>query len=122
VKAIILARVSTEDQLKEGFSISAQVERAREYAKRKSLEITSEYQFEESSTKDQRKKFELVVDEIKKSKERIALIVETVDRLQRSFKESVLLDDLRKTGKLDIHFIRENLVRTLTVQRSSVGI
>jgi hypothetical protein len=33
-----------------------------------------------------------------------------VDRLQRSFKESVELDDLRKDGKLEIHFIRENLV------------
>lgn len=38
------------------------------------------------------------------------MIVETVDRLQRSFRESVLLDDFRKNGKLDIHFIRENLV------------
>jgi len=40
----------------------------------------------------------------------VALIVETVDRLQRSFKESVLLDEFRKQGKLEIHFIRENLV------------
>jgi len=42
--------------------------------------------------------------------ESIALIVETVDRLQRSFKESVLLDGFRKSGRLEIHFIRENLV------------
>lgn len=110
MKAIILARVSTEEQMTEGQSIPAQLERAREYAKRKSLEVVSEYQFDESSLKDKRTKFDKVIDEIKKSKENIALIVETVDRLQRSFKESVMLDEHRKSGKLELHFIRENLV------------
>ena len=33
-----------------------------------------------------------------------------MDRIQRSFKESVILDDLRKQGKLTIHFYRENLI------------
>ena len=108
MKAIILARVSTEEQMTEGQSIPAQLGRAREYANKKGFEIQSEHQFEESSTKDQRKKFDLVINEIKRSKEKIALIVETVDRLQRGFKESVLLDEFRKEGKLDIHFIREN--------------
>jgi site-specific DNA recombinase len=40
----------------------------------------------------------------------IALITETIDRLQRSFKESVILDEFRKSGKLEIHFIRESLI------------
>lgn len=110
MKAIILARVSTEEQINEGQSIPAQLARAREYAKIKGLTIQNEYQFDESSLKDRRTKFEQVIEEIKKSKEPTALIVETVDRLQRSFKESVLLDDFRKQGKLEIHFIRENLV------------
>lgn len=110
MKAIILARVSTQDQMDEGYSIPAQLLRAREYAQRKGLEIVSEYNFDESSLKDHRKKFDAVIEEIKKSNESIALIVETIDRLQRSFKESVLLDDYRKTGKLELHFIRENLI------------
>ncbi len=110
MKAIILARVSTEEQMNDGQSIPAQLAKSREYAKRKTLLVKSEYQFDESSLKDRRTKFEQVIDEIKKSKEKIALIVETVDRLQRSFKESVLLDELRKEGKLEIHFIRENLI------------
>jgi site-specific DNA recombinase len=110
MKAIILARVSTEEQMNEGQSIPAQLSRTREYAKRKGLTIQNEYQFDESSLKDRRTKFEQVIEEIKKSKEKVALIVETVDRLQRSFKESVLLDELRKEGKLEIHFIRENLM------------
>jgi site-specific DNA recombinase len=110
MKAIILARVSTEEQKIEGQSIPAQLARAREYANKKEFKIKSEHQFDESSTKDKRKKFEQVIDEIKKSKEKIALVVETVDRLQRGFKESVQLDDFRKKDKLEIHFIRENLV------------
>ena len=110
MKAIILARVSTEDQMTEGHSIPAQLEKAREYVRRKGFEIKSEYQFDESSIKDQRTKFELVIEEIKQVNEKVALIVETVDRLQRSFKESVLLDGFRKQGKLEIHFIRENLI------------
>ena len=110
MKAIILARVSTEEQMNEGQSIPAQLARAREYAKRKGLNIYKEYQFDESSIKDHREKFEQVIEEIKKAKEPVALIVETVDRLQRGFKESVLLDEFRKQGKLEIHFIRENLV------------
>ena len=105
MKAIILARVSTEEQLKEGQSIPAQSARAKEYCQRKELEIKNEYQFDESSTKDQREKFDKVLDEIRNSKERIALIVETIDRLQRSFKESVLLLDLVKQDKIEIHFL-----------------
>lgn len=110
MKAIILARVSTEDQFTEGHSIPAQLAKAQEYANRKKFEVVSEHQFDESSLKDQRTKFDKVIDVIKASSEPIALIVETVDRLQRSFKESVLLDDFRKTGRLELHFIRENLV------------
>src|SRR3989338_6932100 len=110
MKAIILARVSTEDQMQEGYSIPAQLQRAREYCQRKNLITQSEYSFDESSTKDQRKKFEFVIDEAKKSKEVIALVVETIDRLQRSFKESVLLLELVKSGKIEVHFIRENLI------------
>lgn len=126
-KAIILARVSTEDQLTEGLSIPAQLEKARDYAQRKELKVISEYQFDESSIKDNRKKFEQVIEEIKNSNENIALIVETIDRLQRSFKESVLLDDFRKQGKLEIHFLRENLIiskdsNSSEIQRWDLGV
>jgi site-specific DNA recombinase len=120
MKAIILARVSTEEQLKEGQSIPAQLARAREYCQRKTLEIKSEYQFDESSTKDQREKFERVLEEIKNSKEKVALVVETIDRLQRSFRESVILDDLRKQDKVEIHFLRENLVISINSNSSDL--
>lgn len=65
MKSIILARVSTEVQMIEGQSIPAQLARARKYTKSKELEIKSEYQFDESSIKDKREKFEQVVEEIR---------------------------------------------------------
>jgi site-specific DNA recombinase len=126
-KAIILARVSTEDQFTEGHSIPAQLAKAREYAERRDLEVVSEHQFDESSIKDHRAKFERVIEEIETSNEPLALIVETIDRLQRSFKESVQLDTYRKSGKLEIHFIRENLIisqesNSSEIQRWDLGV
>lgn len=109
-KAVVLARVSTEEQITEGQSIPAQLKRAREYAKLRGLTILAEHEFDESSVKDKRVKFEKVMETIRTSEEPIALIVETADRLQRSFKESVELDVMRKAGKLEIHFIREGLI------------
>lgn len=106
MKAIILARVSNKKQ----DSNEAQVNRISEYVRRRELTVWKTYEIEESSTKSDRKKFQEIVKEIGRSKEPVALVVDTVDRLQRSFRESVQLDDLRKSSKLVIHFYRENLV------------
>src|SRR3989344_8034845 len=112
MKAIILARVSTKEQEEKDHSNPAQIRRLKEYADRKQLENPVIIEIAESSTHDTRIKFEKVLNLIRNSKEIIALIVETVDRLQRSFKESVILDDLRKAGKVELHFVRENLILT----------
>lgn len=106
MKAIILARVSDVKQ----DSNEAQLLRMKDYIGHKSLAIWKTYEIEESSTHGSRKKFQEVIKDIETSKEPIALVVDTVDRLQRSFRESVILDDLRKRGKLEIHFFRENLI------------
>lgn len=106
MKAIILARVSDKKQ----DSNEAQLSRIISYAKDKGLEKWKLFELEESSTKGDRKKFQQIIDIIRASKETIALVVDTVDRLQRSFKESVVFDELRKEGKIEIHFYRENLI------------
>ncbi len=105
MKAIVLARVSDKKQ----DSNEAQVMRIADFIKSKDLEVWKTYEIEESSSRGDRKKFHEVIKDIEKAKEPIALVVDTIDRLQRSFKESVLLDDLRKSGKLVIYFYRENL-------------
>src|ERR1700733_5476461 len=58
---------------------------------------------------------------IKQSKDSIALVCDCVDRLQRSFRETPLLDDLRKRGKLEIHFLREGLILNQDSNSSSLS-
>ena len=120
MKTIIFARVSTAEQKEEGQSIPAQLVRMREYRNNKGLPKGLEYEIDESSTKDERHKFEQVIEIIKNSKEKVALIIETIDRLQRSFKESVILDELRKRDKVEIHFLRENLVISVNSNSSEL--
>jgi site-specific DNA recombinase len=109
MKAIILARVSSKDQ-EEGQSIPAQVNRLTEYAHKRGLEVAHIFQITESSSRDTRKQFDQILALIKKSKESIILITDTIDRLQRSFRETPILDELRRSGKLELRFLRENLI------------
>src|ERR1700722_13633286 len=97
-KAIVLARVSDEKQDSE----EAQVNRLENYVKR--FLSVEEIRIKESSTKADRKKFQEVINKIKASKEPVALVADTIDRVQRSFQESVILDELRKEGKVELHF------------------
>lgn len=119
MKAILFARVSSRDQ-EEGQSIPAQERRLREYAARKGLDVEEVFKITESSTKATRKEFDKVIEKIRKSRQPVALIADTVDRLQRGFKESLILDDLRKDGKLQIHFIREGLILNMNSNSSDI--
>ena len=119
MKAILLARVSSKEQ-EEGQSIPAQERRLREYAERKGLVVDEVFKITESSTKDTRKEFEKILERIRKSRETIALVADTIDRVQRSFKESVILDNLRKDGKVEIHFMREGLILNLKSNSSDI--
>jgi site-specific DNA recombinase len=51
-----------------------------------------------------------MIEFIKKQKEFVASIRDAVDRLQRSFKEVPILEELRLKGKISIQFLRENQV------------
>lgn len=103
MKAVILTRVSSKEQ-EDRLSLDAQNTRLTEYAKRKNLEVINSFQIVESSTKGDRKKFREVLEFCKKQKETIALLADAVDRVQRSFKESVILDDLVRQEKLSSIF------------------
>ena len=124
MKAILLARVSSREQ-QEGMSIPAQERRLREYADRKGLQVDQVFAITESSTKDTRKEFQKILDLVKKSREPFALVADTIDRVQRSFKESVVLEDLRKEGKVEIHYLAVRgwcLTLSRIVRISFVGI
>lgn len=119
MKAVILTRVSTKMQ-EEGLSLTAQSNRLFDYAERKGLEIIKTFEIIESSTHGERKQFEAMINFCKRQHETIAIVADTVDRVQRSFKESVLLDELMKQNKIELHFYREGMI--LNSQSSSVDI
>jgi len=109
MKAIILARVSTTEQ-EDGHSLDAQINRLKDYCQRKGLIIDKEFVIVESSTRGERPEFNKMITYIKSQKEKIALVCDKVDRLQRSFKEVPILEELRRSGKLVLHFNVENQI------------
>ena len=54
----------------------------------------------ESSTRGERKEFAAMLEFVKAQNETIAIVADAVDRFQRSFKESVLIDELIRKDKI----------------------
>jgi len=109
MKAIILSRVSTNDQ-QEDHSIEAQKTSLREYCQRKNLTVIKEFEIIESLTQGKRRDFYEMLEFAKKQKELVAIVADKVDRVQRSFKESVILDELRRQEKIELNFYSEGMV------------
>ena len=109
MKAIILARVSTKEQ-EEGHSIAAQRQRLAEYCTRKGLDVIRSFEIVESSTRGERKEFTAMLEFAQGSGQTVAIVADAVDRFQRSFKESVLIDELIRKEQVELHFYREGMV------------
>jgi site-specific DNA recombinase len=110
MKAIILARVSTKEQQEEGHSIAAQRQRLIDYCARKGLHVIKIFELIESSTRGERKAFAAMLEFTRAQKQIVAIVADAVDRVQRSFKESVLFDDLIRKEQVELHFYRENMI------------
>ena len=106
-KAVILARVSTDEQ-EEGYSLDAQDYRLTEYCKNKKLEVVKIFKIVESSTVGDRKEFMEMVAFVKKFGEPIAVVADKIDRAQRNFDQFPLLDKLVRDGKVEFHFYADN--------------
>ena len=109
--AIIFARVSSEKQEK-GASIDAQKETIYNYCTEHNLNIVKEYEITESTMKGDRKKYKEMLSFVQKYPKTIAIVVNCVDRLQRSDRDNNALDDLRREGKIEVLFIKENMILT----------
>lgn len=107
--AVTLERVSSKDQ-EDGYSLDVQADRLTRYCLRKELDIVKRFSLVESSTKGDRVKFMEIIKFIKKQREPVALVADKVDRIQRSQKETPLLDELIRKGKLELHFNSEGYV------------
>jgi len=112
MKAIILARVSTEEQKDAGNSLPAQIERLRTYCKRKGYEIVRTFSFDESAYKTKRDEFDRIIEYLEANKEKIAVCFDKVDRLSRNVfdKRVSLLYEKAVADQIELHFVSDGQV------------
>ncbi|MFC2013948.1 recombinase family protein [Chloroflexota bacterium] len=117
-KAVILARVSTMKQEKEGLSLKEiQLPRLREYAENKGLAVEREFVFSESADYKIRRKYDEMVEYVKSNDDIKTIITYRVDRITRNFRDAVLIDELRLNHDKEIHFVCNRLV----ISKDTVG-
>ena len=100
-EAVTFARVSSEKQ-ERGASIDAQKKSIEDYCIEKGLKIIREFEITESSTRGDRVKYNEMLDFIRSRTKKTAIVVNCVDRLQRSDEDNPALDKLRKEGKIEL--------------------
>jgi site-specific DNA recombinase len=117
MKAIILARVSTEEQKDAGNSLPAQVDRLTNYAKLKDFEIGEIFSFDESAYKTKRDEFDKILEYIKEQKEKVAVCFDKVDRFSRNIfdKRVTTLYELAMKDEIELHFASDNLTITSNI-------
>ena len=112
-QAVMLARVSSKKQ-ERGASLEAQEKAIKSYCDRNGLMIIEPapkaFVFVESSTRGGHKKFNEMIEFIEKQKHKTAIVVHTLDRLQRGFDECEKIKQLLKADKIEVHFIQEALI------------
>ncbi len=115
MKAINIARVSTEEQKEANNSLPAQEERIKSYCVKKSFDAIKAYSFEESAYKTKRDEFDTIVEHIQEAsrKEKIAVCFDKVDRFSRGsvFDKRVgLLYEMALADKIELHFVSDGQV------------
>lgn len=109
MKAIIIARVSTEEQREAGNSLPAQVARLEQYCKNRNFTILKSFSFDESAYKNQREEFDTILDFVIEQKDTIMVCFDKVDRLSRNVfdKRVSLLYDKALQGIIELHFVSD---------------
>ena len=110
MKAILVARVSTDDQAE---ALPAQIYKLQDYALKNELDFEL-VEIKESAYKGDRLEFNKVIDKLSSFKETVALVFDKVDRYSRdpSAPEVRILNALCKQGKIELHFVSDYLVIT----------
>ena len=115
MKAINIARVSTEEQKEANNSLPAQEERIKNYCSKRSFDVIKTYSFEESAYKTKRDEFDTIVEHIQEEakKEKIAVCFDKVDRFSRGsvFDKRVgLLYEMALENEIELHFVSDGQV------------
>lgn len=107
-KAIIWARVSSQEQASEGHSIETQLAQNIAYCKQNNLEVIKDFPVTESSKTSDRPKFYEMLEFLESQKGRIRLVAQAADRLHRDYTAFAIINDLKDKGKIVVHFTRNN--------------
>lgn len=97
-RVALYTRVSTEDQAKEGFSLDAQLERLRYYAKAQGWHVAGEYVDEgHSGRTTKRPAYGRMMDEVASWDTLLVLKMDRIHRNSRNF--MAMMDELRRRNK-----------------------
>jgi len=114
MKAIYIARVSTEEQKETNNSLPAQIVRMKKYCQNKGfvVDAKSEFSFDESAYKSQRNDFDSILDYVLEQKEKVAVCFDKVDRLSRNIfdKRVSLLYEKALKDEVELHFVSDGQV------------
>src|SRR4051812_18036666 len=105
-KAVIYARVSSEEQEKAGYSIPSQLKLLRGHAEAANITVVREFVDVETAKKAGRTGFGEMLTFLKRPNGCRTILVEKTDRLYRNLKDYVTLDEL----DLEVHFVKENVI------------
>src|SRR3989344_1222657 len=115
MKAIIVARVSTEEQREAGNSLPAQLKRMEDYCERNGFKVIETFSFDESAYKIKRDDFDVIIKRIEEciqKKEKVAVCFDKVDRLSRNIfdKRMALLYERGVSDEIELHFVSDSQV------------
>ncbi|MFZ5953960.1 MAG: recombinase family protein [Candidatus Dependentiae bacterium] len=112
MKAILIARVSTEEQREAGNSLPAQIARLERYCEQKGYPILNICSFDESAYSLERSEFDRIIDLILSQKEKVIVCCDKVDRLSRNVfdKRISLLYEKALCDQIELHFVSEGQV------------
>ncbi len=112
MKAIVISRVSTEEQKEANNSLPAQTFRLQKYSQNKSFEILKEFSFDESAYKTKREDFDKILDFVLEQKEKVAVCFDKVDRLSRNVfdKRVSMLYEKALRDEIELHFVSDGQI------------
>lgn len=115
MRAAIYARVSTEDQAREGFSIAAQLKRLRSYCIARGWSVASEYVDDGFSGRSaERPEYKRMMHE---KDNWDVLVVLKMDRIHRNSRNFTLMMDFLRSWNKEFNSMQENFDTTTAIGR-----
>lgn len=113
MKAVLYCRVSSKEQEDTGYSLDAQEALLKEYASKKGLTAVKVFRVSESASGAKVREVFSEMMALLTKREIHVLICEKTDRLTRSRRDAVIVDEwVRQSANHQVHFVKENFILT----------